>query len=62
MFQSWIDNVINLLLKIDYNFIIDIAQVISGVATAVALFFLYKTLRHERDRHQTQLTYDILKI
>lgn len=47
--------------KSNFDFVVDIVQVLAGIATVIALFFIWSTFRHERDKQQTQLAGDLFR-
>lgn len=46
---------------LSYGNLIGFFQALGDIATFVALFFIWNTFRHEKDKQQTQLAYDIFK-
>lgn len=47
--------------KSNFDFVVDIVQIIAGIATGIALLFIWSTFRHERDKQQTQLAGELFR-
>ncbi len=47
--------------KSNFDLVADIAQIIAGIATGIALIFIWNTFRHEKGKQQTQLAGELFR-